>query len=85
MRPEDIISDTQNEIMLNGVTVRKGTVGAFLANIDTLENSSSSVQEKEIAQSILEELAPAIKATGLLKHMTFKNQQIAAMFEKSMA
>ena len=41
MRPEDIISDTQNEIMLNGVTVRKGTVGAFLANIDTLENSSS--------------------------------------------
>ncbi len=31
MQPHDILPDHQNDVQVNGLTVRKGSVGAFLA------------------------------------------------------
>ena len=33
MQPQDILPDHQNEVQVNGLTVRKGSVGAFLASV----------------------------------------------------
>ncbi len=36
IQPDDILSDNENFVELNRLKVRKGTVAAFLKNIDLL-------------------------------------------------
>lgn len=74
-KPEDILPDDENFADFNGVTIRKGSVAAFLKNIDTLE-TCVSVQDKAAAIEKIKQLAPAIIATGLHRHAQFKNKLI---------
>lgn len=76
VKPEDILADDQNTAILNGVSVRKGTVAAFLANADILENPNPTQEQKHEALMMIKELAPAVIAGGLHKHVVFKNPQI---------
>jgi hypothetical protein len=76
VRPEDILPDGIDSTYMNGMMVRKGTIAAFLANADILENSNAIEQQKQEAINAMKELAPAIIAIGLHKHVTFKNSQI---------
>ncbi len=76
VRPEDIIPDGADNTSINGVVVRKGTVAAFLANINILENLHSSDQQKQEAMNMLWELAPSVIATGLPQHVTFKSELV---------
>lgn len=71
--PSDILSDSDDYINLNGVSARKGSIAAFLKNIDILE-SEESAEAKEAAFGMLKELAPVIVATSLHKHAVFKNK-----------
>ena len=80
--PEDILADKQNFIEINGIVARKGSVAAFLKNIDLLEDTYSSAQQKAEAQAMLEELAPAIIALKLYQHASFKNPIVQAILEK---
>ena len=72
IRPSDIIGDNENYVELNGIKVRKGSVAAFIKNIEIYENSDSN-ESKENALKMIQELAPAIKASGLHDHVNFKN------------
>src|SRR5437879_5135313 len=76
VRPEDVLPDDVNSTVINGIPVRKGTIAAFLANSDILENPSASSQQKQAAIKMMKELAPAVIALGLHKHVVFKNTQI---------
>lgn len=73
VRPEDIIPDGADNTSINGAVVRKGTIAAFLANINILENPHSSEQQKQGAMEMMRELAPSVIAAGLHQHVTFKN------------
>lgn len=79
-RPEDLIADGVDTAVINGTTVRKGSIGAFLANLETLEHSTSSA-EKAAALNMMRELAPAITAIGLHKYVIFKNQQAQQLLD----
>lgn len=74
IRPEDLIADGSDYTQINGMQVRKGTVAAFLANIDLLENPNSSTEVKNQALCALNELAPSIVAVRLHHHVNFKNK-----------
>ena len=78
IKPDDILADAENFVELNGLTVRKGSIAAFLKNIDLFEdsNSNSNETQKAAALEMIKELAPAIIAAGLHKHATFKNKII---------
>ncbi|MBX3708236.1 MAG: hypothetical protein KIT56_01005 [Gammaproteobacteria bacterium] len=76
VRPEDILPDGIDNAAINGKIVRKGTIAAFLANADILENQTISDQQKQAAIQTIKELAPTVIATGLHKHVIFKNAQI---------
>ncbi len=76
IRPEDILADGADTTIINGKVLRKGTVAAFLANIDLLENEHTSEQQKHEALKLLEELAPAIITLGLHHHVIFKNKHV---------
>jgi len=76
IRPEDILPNGIDTTSINGKVLRKGTVAAFLANVDIFENDTASESQKQNAMSMLIELAPAIITVGLHKHVIFKNSQV---------
>jgi hypothetical protein len=76
IKPDDILADTENFAELNGLTVRKGSIAAFLKNIDLFEDSNSNEAQKSAALEMIRELAPAIIASGLHRHARFKNKII---------
>lgn len=78
-RPEDILYDGVDSANMNGLMVRKGTIAAFLVNTDILENSNATEQQKQEAISVMKELASAVVAIGLHKHVIFKNPQVEQM------
>ncbi|STY28637.1 Uncharacterised protein [Legionella wadsworthii] len=76
VRPEDILADGVDNASINGKTVRKGTVAAFLANIEIFEKPTSTAQQKLEAMEAIKELAPAVISVGLHQHVVFKNREI---------
>jgi hypothetical protein len=76
VRPEDILPDGVDTAAINGKTVRKGSIAAFLANTDILENLHTTEQQKQEALNMMKELAPAVIAIGLHNHVIFKNSQV---------
>ena len=73
VRPEDVLPDDVNNVDINGKMVRKGTIAAFLANTDILENPNASAQQKQEAITMMKELASGVIAIGLHKHVIIKN------------
>lgn len=76
IQPEDIIADGIDTIEANGQIVRKGTIAAFLANVEIFENRKANEQQKQEAITALKKLASGVVAIGLHKHVTFKNPKI---------
>lgn len=76
VKPDDILADGENYTELNGLKVRKGSIAAFLKNIDLFEAPHGSQAQKDAALGAMKDLAPAIVAAGLHKHATFKNKVI---------
>lgn len=65
MKAQDIIPDGQDFTVIGGRTLRKGSVGAFLANARILEDARASAEEKHAAQQDLHALVPTLDALGL--------------------
>lgn len=76
IRPEDILPNGEDTTVMNGRTVRKATVAAFLKNIEMYEDLNATDEQKQQALHIMKELAPDVNAIGLRKHVTFKNPKI---------
>lgn len=76
VRPEDVLPDGVDSVSIHGKTVRKGTIAAFLANADILENPNSTEKQKQEAIKTMKELAPGVIAVGLHQHVVFKNREI---------
>ncbi|MCY1519196.1 hypothetical protein D9M68_539430 [compost metagenome] len=65
MKAQDIIPDGQDFTVIDGHTVRKGSVGAFLANARVLEDPNATADERRIARDDLAALIPTLDALGL--------------------
>jgi len=54
MKPEDILPDAINEVTVNGVTMRKGTVAAFLHNCRSwLQTAEGSAERPQLERDII--------------------------------
>lgn len=76
IKPDDILPDAENFLEPNGLTLGKGSIAAFLKNIDVFKDSNSNETHKAALFKMIKELAPAIIAAGLHNHATFKNKII---------
>lgn len=65
MKAQDIIPDGQDFTVIDGHTVRKGSVGAFLANARVLEDVNAPNEERQVARDDLLALVPTLDALGL--------------------
>jgi hypothetical protein len=46
MKAQDVLPDGADFTVVNGRTLRKGSVGAFLANVRILEDASASAADR---------------------------------------
>lgn len=73
MRAQDVLPDHINAGEFNGVTVRKGTVGAFLANARTLQAKDSSEEARAEARADIIDGLPGVVALGVLDIFEIKD------------
>jgi hypothetical protein len=81
MKPEDVIPDNQNTVEAQGLTVRKGSVAAFVANVLIICDPTSSPTERQEAQAHMIALVPALSAVGVFEVFSIRDPDIAALVE----
>ena len=82
MRAEDVLADNTNEADFNGLTVRKGTVGAFLANVQIWRNTEATHQDRQIAERDIIDAVPALRAIGLFDVLQPIDPQLSELIAK---
>jgi hypothetical protein len=83
--PEDVVGDEFNTANFDGTTVRKGSVGAFLANARTLQDASSSPVARDAARTQIVVLVPALKALGVFDAFNIRDPELATIVESALA
>lgn len=81
MRAQDVLPDHVNEVEVGGVTVRKGSVGAFLANARVLQDPGASAGARAAAADDIGALAAALRALGLFDVLEVRDPQLRALVE----
>jgi hypothetical protein len=78
MRAEDLLPDQIDRGTFDGVTVRKGSIGAFLVNARVLAQPQSTPEQRAIASRDIIDLLPALKAVGLFEIMEVRDEPLRA-------
>jgi hypothetical protein len=81
MRADEILADKVNETEINGVIVRKGTVGAFLANARAFIDPAASVETRAVAERDIIEGLPALRALGIFEILQIRDERLRALVE----
>jgi len=81
VRAEDLLPDDVNQGDFNGVIVRKGSVGAFLANAKTLADPASSAEARAVAERDIIAALPALRALGLFDALQIRDERLRAWVE----
>lgn len=78
MKPHDILPDDTNSVVLDGVTVRKGTVGAFIVNARVLADEGSDAAARAAALEDALALVPAMERLGVFDVFRISDESLAA-------
>jgi hypothetical protein len=81
MRAEDRLPDAVNESLIDGVCVRKGTVGAFLANARVWSDRTSCDEARTIAERDIVDALPALRALGLFEVLSIRDHRLRAFID----
>ena len=65
MRAEQILPDHVDQVDVNGTTIRKGTVAAFLANARIFTDQNAGDESRTRAEADIIAALPALRAIGL--------------------
>lgn len=79
MRADQILPDDVDHGQFRGVTVRKGTVAAFLANARTWTDARASADERAQAKAQIVEDLPALRALGLFEVLEIRDERLRAL------
>ncbi len=78
MRAEDILPDGVDQIDIGGVTARKGSVAAFLANARIFSDATAAPDARAEAQRHIIELLPTLRALGLFDVLAIRDPVLQA-------
>ena len=79
MRADQVLPDDVDHGQFNGLTIRKGTVAAFLANARTWTRADSGADEREQARAQIAEDLPALRALGLFEVLEIRDERLRAL------
>ncbi|QVQ27835.1 hypothetical protein [Achromobacter deleyi] len=81
MRARDVLPDGMDQGNFNGVAVRKGTVGAFLANARVCCDPRASADAVAAARRDIREALPALRALGLFEVLQVRDPALRAWIQ----
>ena len=81
MRAEQLLPDHLNQVNLNGTTVRKGTVGAFLANARVWTDRDADSTARSGAEADMRDALPALRALGVFDVFEIRDAQLRAWID----
>ena len=76
MRAEQVLAETVNETEISGVTIRKGTVAAFLANARVWIDPSAISAERTQVEADMVDALPALRAVGLFEVLEIRDSAL---------
>ena len=79
MRADQILPDDVDHGQFRGVTIRKGTVAAFLANARTWADARAGADERAQARAQIEVDLPALRALGLFDVLEIRDERLRAL------
>lgn len=80
IRPEDVLPEGVDTAQLGGITVRKGSVAAFVANAKLLDVLPAGSPERQQALAQLRVLAPSVAAVGVLDVFRPRSAEVEEVF-----
>ena len=83
MRADQILPDDINHGQFAGLTIRKGTVAAFLANARTWTDARADASAREQAQAQIEADLPALRALGLFDLLEVRDERLRALVNQA--
>jgi len=78
MRAEDMFPDHLDHTRIDGVLVRKGSVGAFLANARVWSDGEADADARAQAERHIVEALPALRALGLFEVLEIRDPRLCA-------
>lgn len=81
MRAEDVLPGATDSVEIDGIAVRKGSVGAFLANAALLRDPAAAAPARAAALRHIEEALPALRALGLFDVFQIRDAELRAFVE----
>ena len=81
MRADQILPDDVDHGQFQGLTIRKGTVAAFLANARTWADARAGADERARAQAQIVEDLPALRALGLFETLEIRDERLRAFVD----
>ena len=81
MKAQDLLPEHVNQGEFGGVTVRKGTVGAFLVNARIWMDRSASAQNRAEAERDIVDALPALRALGIFEVLEIRDAALRSMVE----
>jgi hypothetical protein len=81
MRADQILPDDVDHGQFQGLTIRKGTVAAFLANARTWADARAGADERAQAQAQIAEDLPALRALGLFETLEIRDEGLRALVD----
>ena len=73
MKAADILPEGKNQIELNGVIIRKGSVGAFLVNARVWCDPTVDSAQRASAERDMIEVLPALSELGLFEVFSIRD------------
>jgi hypothetical protein len=81
MRAEDVLPDQLNAATFEGVTIRKGTIAAFLSNAKLLADERSDPAARALAERDIVDALPALRAVGLFDVLAVRHERVRALVD----
>jgi hypothetical protein len=81
MRAEDVLPDDIDSGEFKGMTIRKGTIAAFLANARTWLDADAAPDATATAGARIVEALPALDALGLFEILRIADPRLRAFIE----
>jgi hypothetical protein len=85
MRAENLFPDGLDSVEVNGVSVRKGSIAAFIYNALTLDRLDAGAEGYDQAAEAIRELTPALQAVRVFDVFALRSERVAQIVESAPA